>query len=386
MRWDELSTSSPEDILAWADDQPWCRAMADCRQDAGWHAEGDVWTHTKMVCAQLPRLDEWPELDDHDRTVLLFTALFHDSAKPMTSQVDPVTGRITSPKHAIKGEHLARSVLRDLGCDFTTREEVARLVRFHGRPPFLLEKPEPTHEVISLSWLVSNKLLYLFALADTRGRTTAEMGRPEEDLHLWKLVAEECGCFGGPYPFANDHARFLFYRQPQPNRHYVPYEAHRCIVTMMAGLPGSGKDAWLATNRPDFPAVSLDDVRDDLGVDATDDQGGVIQAARERCRELLRSGRSFAFNATNLLRQTRRRWIDLFADYDARIEIVYIEPPLPVILDRNRRRERPVPEKVILGLARRFEPPTWTEAHGLTFICEGAEEEQRKAEERAART
>ena len=24
-------------------------------------------------------------------------------------------------------------------------------------------------------------------------------------------------------------------------------------------------------------------------------------------------------------RQTRRRWIDLFADYDARIEIVYID-------------------------------------------------------------
>ena len=83
-----------------------------------------------------------------------------------------------------------------------------------------------------------------------------------------------------------------------------------------------------------------------------------IQVARERCRELLRAGRSFAFNATNLLRQTRRRWIDLFADYDARIEIVYVEPPLPVILAQNRRRERPVPEKVIRELAARCEPPT----------------------------
>jgi predicted kinase len=141
-------------------------------------------------------------------------------------------------------------------------------------------------------------------------------------------------------------------------------------VTMMSGLPGSGKDAWLVANRPDLPVVSLDGVRDDLRVDATDDQGGVIQVARERCRELLRPGRSFAFNATNLLRQTRRRWIDLFADYEARIEVVYIEPPLPVILDRNRQRERPVPEKVIRGLAARCEPPTWTEAHGLTIVCE----------------
>lgn len=372
MRWDELSSSPPGDVLAWADGQPWAQAMADCRQDAGWHAEGDVWTHTRMVCAQLPTLDEWPGLDDHERTVLLFTALFHDAGKPLTSQVDAAAGRITSPKHAIKAEHLARAVLRDLGCDFQTREEVARLVRFHDRPAFLLEKPEPAHEVISLSWLVRNKLLYLFALADTRGRTTAEMGRPEEDLHLWKLLAEECGCFDSLYPFANDHARFVFYRRERPDPHYVPHEAPRCTVTMMSGLPGGGKDAWLAAHRPDLPVVSLDDVRGELGVEATDDQGQVIQAARERCREYLRSGRSFAFNATNLLRQTRRRWIDPFAGYDARIEVVYVEPPLPVILERHRLRERPVPEKVILGLAARCEPPTLTEAHGLKIVCEGA--------------
>ncbi len=316
MTWEELSVSSPDDILAWAEDQPWCRAMARCRQDAGWHSEGDVWTHTKMVCAQLPRLEEWPGLIPRERTILLFTALFHDSGKPLTSQVDPATGRITSPKHAVRGEHIARSVLRDLGCDFTTREEIARLVRFHGRPAFLLEKPEPTHELISLSWLVSNKRLYLFALADSRGRATDEMGRPEEDVHLWRLIAEECGCLDRPYPFANGHARFLFYRQAKPNPHYAPFEAHRCIVTMMSGLPGSGKDTWLAANRPDLPVVSLDEIRGDLQVDATDDQGEVIQAARERCREYLRAGRSFAFNATNLLRQTRRRWIDLFADYE----------------------------------------------------------------------
>jgi hypothetical protein len=290
MTWAELSTSTPGEVLAWAEDQPWCRAMARCRQDAGWHSEGDVWAHTKMVCAQLPKLDDWPGLTHHERTVLLFTALFHDSGKPMTSQVDPLTGRITSPKHALKSEHLVRSVLRDLGCDFNTREEIARLVRFHGRPAFLLEKPEPTHELISLSWLVSNKLLYLFALADIRGRTTAEKGRPEDDVHLWRLIAEECGCLDRPYPFAGDHARFLFYRQARPNPHYVPFESHRCTVTMISGLPGSGKDAWLAANRPDLPVVSLDDVRDDLRVDATDDQGEVIQAARERCREFLRSG------------------------------------------------------------------------------------------------
>jgi predicted kinase len=345
--------------------------MAQCQQDEGWHSEGDVWTHTKMVCAQLPLLEDWSSLTPVEQTVLFFTALFHDAEKPLTSQVDVGTGRVTSPKHAVRGEHLARSVLRQLECDLATREEIVRLVRFHGRPAFLLEKPNPSHEVVSLSWLVSNKLLYLFSLADTRGRRSAEMGRPEENLHLWKLVAEENGCFDKPYPFSNDHARFLFYRQEQPNLYYVPYENHRCTVTMMSGLPGSGKDSWLVANRPELPVVSLDELRCELQVDAVDDQGGVIQLARERCRELLRAGQSFAFNATNLLRQTRRRWIDLFADYDARVEVVYVEPPMAVILDQNARRKRPVPERVIKELAEKCEPPTISESHALTILCHG---------------
>jgi putative nucleotidyltransferase with HDIG domain len=378
MTWEQFCKSSPSDILAWADDQPWSRAMAECAQDVAWHSEGNVWTHTKMVCAQLTLLEEWAMLTHPERTALLFTALFHDCGKPLTSHVDPGSGRITSPKHAVKGAHLARSILRTLGCNVTTREEIVRLVRFHGRPAFLLEKPQPSHEVVSLSWLVSNKLLYLFALADTRGRSTVEMTRPEENLHLWRLVAEENGCFNRPFPFANDHARFLFYRQEQPNLHYVPYEGHRCTVTLMSGLPGSGKDAWLAVNRAELPVVSLDDIRGELDVEATDDQGEVIQLARERCRELLRSGRSFAFNATNILRQTRRRWIDLFADYDARIEIVYVEPPLPVILSRNGRRDRSVPDGVIRELCDKCEPPTFTEAHGLVFVCECAVDSERR--------
>lgn len=369
MTWESLSTLSLDGILDWARVQPWGRAMAACLQDAAWHAEGDVWTHTVLVGRQLLRLDEWPSLSSHEQIVLIFTALFHDAGKPLTSQVDPITGRIRSPKHAVKGEQLVRTVLRELGCPLAIREEIARMVRVHGRPAFLLERPDPEREVITQSWQVTNRLLYLFALADTRGRDTAELGRPEENLHLWKLVAEEMDCFTQPYPFANDRARFRYLHQSEADRHFIPHESYRCTVTMMSGLPGSGKDRWLATHRPGLPVVSLDDIRGELDLDATDNQGQVIQLAKERCRELLRADTSFAFNATNLLRQTRARWIELFVDYDARVEIVYIEPPLSIILRQNRERMRNVPESVIQPLTTKLEPPTWSEAHDLT-LCE----------------
>lgn len=371
MNWEQLKQASLVEITAWAETQSWCQAMADCAQDAEWHSEGDVWTHTKMVLEQLLKLDGWSSLTPHDQIVLIFTALFHDVAKPLTTEVDPETGRVRSPKHAVKGEHVARTVLRDLECDLITREEIARLVRYHGRPAFLLERDEPTLEVVRLSWLVNNRLLYLFALADTRGRDTDSMTRPEENLHFWKLMAEEADCFDKPYPFATDHARFTFFHQRKPNLHYVPHEDFACAVTLMAGLPGSGKDTWLSQNRSDLPVVSLDTIRGELGVEPTDDQGRVAQTAQERCREFLRAGTSFAFNATNTMRQTRGRWLDLFANYNALIEVVYLEPPFETLLRQNQARNKAVPEPVIRKLAEKCEPPTWIECHDLV-ISEGS--------------
>jgi hypothetical protein len=125
------------------------------------------------------------------------------------------------------------------------------------------------------------------------------MTRPEENLHYWKLLAEENGCYDRPYPFANDHARFLFFRQREPNLHYVPTKPS----------PAGDGDVRLARQRQghvagtessDLPVVSLDDIRGELDVEPTDDQGTVVQLARERCREFLRAKTAFAFNATNI--------------------------------------------------------------------------------------
>jgi putative nucleotidyltransferase with HDIG domain len=345
--WSQMINQSTGETLDWSKSQPWARAMADCKQDAQWHAEGDVWTHTEMVCRELELLTEWPKMNRRQQLVLLCTGLFHDSGKPATTVFDEEARHTRSPHHASAGVKIARHVLRELECDVVTREEICAMVAFHGRPPYLLEKPHPDHEVIFLSWLVNNWLLYLFTLADTRGRHSTEMTRPEENLDLWKLAAEEQNCFYNPFPFANDQARFLFYRDELSSLYYVPHEDYRCTMTMVSGLPGAGKDTWLAIHRSGMPVVSLDSIRAELEVEPTENQGVVIRAAREQCREKMRQKQDFAFNATNLTRQLRRRWIDLAHDYGARIEIVYIEPPLAMVLDQNKSRSNPVPDRVI---------------------------------------
>lgn len=372
MNWQELQHKSLEEILSWAETQPWCKAMMDCFQDPEWHAEGDVWTHTKLVCQQLLKLDEWDSLSPRDKTLLTFTAIFHDSGKPSTSRVDHVTGRITSPHHARRSEQIVRTALRDLECDFMTREDICRHVRYHGRPVFLLERASPENEVVRMSCLVQNYLLYLFALADNRGRGVSRhaLSRPEENLHYWKLLSEELECYYLPYQFQNDLARFEFFRSDESSLHYHPYEDFRCSVTMMSGLPGSGKDTYLTKYLRDLPIISLDNIRKEFDVDPTDDQGGVIQIARARCRKYLGSKTSFVLNATNLIKQTRQNWINLFTDYKARVHITYVEPPFKTILEQNKRREKPVPETVIRELADKYEPPNWTEAHSFSGVTD----------------
>jgi len=366
--WDGFVRAGEEELLDWASEQPWAVAMRQCPQDAEWHAEGDVWTHTVLVFREVLQLPEYGALSSTERALLLATALFHDSGKPATTRPDPETGRLRSPKHSLAGAKLAREVLRDLGCPLDLREHLVALVRYHGRPPYLLEGPAPELEVIRLSSHLSNRLLHLFALADTRGRVGPEKSRPEEVLQLWRDLAEEHRCLDVAYPFANETARFLFHRGKADAIHYVPHEDHPCTVTMMSGLPGAGKDTWLQRNRKDLPVISLDAIREEEEVGPEEKQGRVIQAAQKRCKEWLAAGTDFAFNATNLTTAMRKGWIDLFDAYGARIEIVYLEPPLEVLFSRNRNRESSVPHRVMERLLAKLEVPVEGEAHRLERI------------------
>lgn len=364
--WPTLVTSPDEKIIDWARQQPWAHEMAKCQQDPDWHAEGDVWTHTEMVCNELFEMDEWPQLSRLTQIKLLMTAIFHDSGKPAKTYVDPDTQRIRSPKHAQLGSRIARRVLMELNCDAKTREEICGLILFHGRPPYLEKQSSPQREIIKISWYANHRLLHLFALADARGRICNEP-YSEETLNLWRMVAEENDCLEQPYSFANDHARFLFFRNELDNLHYSPHEEFRCRMSILAGLPGAGKDTWLLAHQGERPVVSLDQIRRELKISPTSNQGQVVQAAREACRKHLRNRENFLLNATNTTRQVRRLWIDIGNDYGARIELVYLEPDLPTLLSQNRDRDAHVPTAVVNKLIDKLEPPNATECHEIIF-------------------
>ena len=137
---------------------------------------------------------------------------------------------------------------------------------------------------------------------------------------------------------------------------------------MMSGLPGAGKDHWVRRNLPDWPVISLDEIRNELGIDPADSQGKVVAHGRDQAKGFLQQNQSFIWNATNVSSMMRRGLIDFFSAYRARIRIVYVEPDWHELTRRNTERARPVPEKILLKLLDKLEVPALTEAHQVDHI------------------
>jgi predicted kinase len=366
--WFPFCPRPPRWRIDWAaveDAFPWVRRLADCPQDPVFHAEGDVWTHTRMVGEALAETPGFRARPADERAVLFAAALLHDVAKPIRTALEG--DRLTARGHAWRGAIEARQILWGIDAPFAAREQVCALVRWHQHPFFLIERDDARRRAIEISQTARCDLLALLAEADARGRVGQGRERLLENAALFAEYCREQGCLDRPYAFPSDHARFLYFRRPDRDPDYGAYDDTRCEVVVMSGLPGAGKDRWLRERMPDLPVVSLDALRAAMGVDPEDPQGGVVRAARERARDHLRRGEPFAWNGTNVSRRAREACVGLCADYRARVRVVYVEAPEARLRAQNRARPAPVPDPVIDRLLDRWEVPDPTEAHHVEW-------------------
>lgn len=364
---------------AWAVDWPRLEAtlplepLAACPQEPLHHGEGDVLAHTKLVVESLVADDDWRALDEQSRYELFLASLLHDFGKPATTREEE--GRLVSPGHARVGSVIARRLLWEAGVDPRVRERVCALVLHHMQPFFLASRAsddpvEARRRALEISWVAGCERLGLLARADARGRLSETASDFELNAELFQAHCEELGCLKEAYPFASHHSRFLFFLKPSRDPAYEAYDDTRSRVTMLSGLPGAGKDSYVHDHLYGAPVVSLDEIRLEMGIPATDNQGPVVQLARERCREHLRAGRDFVYNATNIARRYRSPFIGLFADYNARVDVVQIEVPASRHDEQNRGRghEKAVPQDAIERMLRAWEPATLAECHSLKVV------------------
>ncbi|MFD1142689.1 AAA family ATPase [Larkinella insperata] len=345
------------------------RAMQDVPQDPRHHAEGDVAVHTQMVIKELVRLSGYQQLAPLDREILWTAALLHDVEKRSTTVIE-ADGSITSRGHARRGEQTTRELLyRYFPAPFTIREPIAKLVRYHGLPLWIFEKPDPLKSLLQASLEVNTQLLALLAEADVRGRIAPDRDELLERIAFFRAYCEENKCWGRPYPFSSGLSRFTYFYKEDAFPTYEPFDTTACEVVLLSGLPGAGKDTYIAQRLPDWPVVSLDDFRRQLRIDPADREGTgyVVQLAKEKAKSLLRQRTSFVWNATTLTRQIRQQLMELFAAYKARVRLVYLEVPYPRLRQQNRNRLHVVPDVAMDRMIARLEVPASWEAHEVVY-------------------
>jgi predicted kinase len=136
----------------------------------------------------------------------------------------------------------------------------------------------------------------------------------------------------------------------------------RGTVVLAIGLPGSGKSAWF--KRHNITPLSSDLLRAMLFDDPTEQrfQDLIFSNLRSMLKARLIARRPMNYvDATNLTPHERHGWIKLAKDYGYEVQAVFFDVPIEVCLERNRKRERVVPEDVMRRMAGKLKAPTFEE-------------------------
>lgn len=353
---------------------PQLRLLADTPQDPYYHAEGDVWIHTRMVLAALMRGEAYVDGSDDERFILFYAALLHDIAKPATTVIDHASGRIGQPGHSKRGAVDARILCWHAGVPFALREHICRIITVHQLPFFALagNKNGQSAEFLvrKLSHELDLRLLAAVAQADMEGRDFEKKADCLVDIELFRELARDEACFGQPKRFADLHTQLAYFRGAQIAPDFVHHQNPGSLVTVMSGLPAAGKNYWVANHRPRLPVVSIDDARAELGLRHGENEGMAAHRAIDFAKELLRAKAPFVWNTTHLSSQMRKKTLDVLFAYDAQVELVYLEQPPKLIFKRNTQRDTSLPNKSIERMLFKWEVPLPTEAHVVAYPLE----------------
>ena len=140
---------------------------------------------------------------------------------------------------------------------------------------------------------------------------------------------------------------------------------NKSIMTMMVGLPASGKSTYAQeiAKKSNAIVLSSDAIRWELFGDETDQDHNqkVFQELHKRAKEWLCAGRDVIYDATNISSKRRRAFLNELKKVGCIKNCVIIATPYEQCLENNRNRARQVPEWVIEKMYRKWQTPHWFE-------------------------
>lgn len=176
--------------------------LKDTEQDPIWHPEGNCENHVKLTLIRMLEICERENIVGEERAKFILIMLFHDIAKPQTTEKEFVekTGRIciTSKGHEGLGATMSEDILNRIGIKPVLAEQIVKLIKFHLAHINIFSINSLSSRKRALLRLSKNiqpatiKDLLLVIESDALGRDNVDEARKEkvrkEIAEVWKIA------------------------------------------------------------------------------------------------------------------------------------------------------------------------------------------------------
>lgn len=326
--------------------------MATTKQSPIWHREGNVLTHTKLVCKHMSEIMS-DEVGSLNYRIMMVAAACHDLGKPDTTYFDERDREYHCKNHGDRGDKITRELLAEENT--ALREKVCYIVRHHMVLHHILSKDEKGIErkliEMSWGWVTVNDMLRM-KMADSRGSLN-DVETEEAILDTVSTIKSKAmllGCLFEPYKFSSHAAKRHFFCRGEL-ADIEEGETPPINMYVMVGLPGSGKnfaiDHLLAD---DVVRISRDDIRTEMGLEGEKPQGDAQQESEvtkifnRRVKDACGNGQDFVSNNVNVRLRYRKELMNLTLPTNVIVTYIVIDTPIGVC---KERREGMIPPNVI---------------------------------------
>lgn len=185
---------------------PEFQKLKETLQHSWWHEEGDAWEHTKMVVNKMidfiDKNQDYQFFNDPQyREILVYSALFHDIGKPLTTFLGE-DNYYHCPEHAVEGAKLTETLLNNISLDNNIKPAIISLVRNHMRPIHVMKSDNPKKELLKLVNSLNGidfRALVLLKWCDDQGSIHPDSGYEDLLKKIYDLFLEEISYPKGTY-------------------------------------------------------------------------------------------------------------------------------------------------------------------------------------------